>query len=237
MPRISALPSLTTVDGTDELAVNDVSASTTKKATKSDLLKDAATYMTNSTVTTPKIADDAVTAAKIDWAATGANGGIWWEELGRTTLASPTDTLSLGSLPARKYLKVMIYVIASGAIDTVLRFNSDAANNYSFSSSIFDGNAYGNSTNQAGILMEHNALANTNVGIYSLEIFPNVTGNIKMVMIDSMYTLTSAGAYPVPTKIWGQWVNTASAISTISIINGAAGDLGIGTEMVVLGHN
>jgi len=65
MPRISALPSLTTVDGTDELAVNDVSASTTKKATKSDLLKDAATYMTNSTVTTPKIADNAVTASKL----------------------------------------------------------------------------------------------------------------------------------------------------------------------------
>lgn len=46
MPRISQLTSLTTVDSGDEFAVVDTSASVTKKATKGDLLKDAADYMT-----------------------------------------------------------------------------------------------------------------------------------------------------------------------------------------------
>lgn len=48
MPRISQLTSLTTVDSGDQFAIVDVSASVTKKTTKSDLLKDTATYLTGS---------------------------------------------------------------------------------------------------------------------------------------------------------------------------------------------
>lgn len=66
MPRISALPSLTTVDGGDQIPVVDVSASVTKKATKSDLLKDTASYLTAGSITTGSYADDSVTAEKID---------------------------------------------------------------------------------------------------------------------------------------------------------------------------
>ena len=39
MPRISQLPSLTTADNSDEIAIVDTSASTTKKITRGDLLK------------------------------------------------------------------------------------------------------------------------------------------------------------------------------------------------------
>jgi hypothetical protein len=58
MPRISQLPSLTTVDTGDELAVVDVSASVTKKSTKSDLLKDSigSTELKTGAVTGVKIA-------------------------------------------------------------------------------------------------------------------------------------------------------------------------------------
>lgn len=63
MPRISQLPSLTTADNTDEIAIVDVSASTTKKITRGDLLK---APMPADSVTTAAIADGAVTAAKIE---------------------------------------------------------------------------------------------------------------------------------------------------------------------------
>ena len=39
MPRISQLPSLTEADNSDEIAIVDVSSSTTKKITRGDLLK------------------------------------------------------------------------------------------------------------------------------------------------------------------------------------------------------
>ena len=63
MPRISQLPSLTTADNADEIAIVDVSASTTKKITRGDLLK---APLPNNSVTTAAIANNAVTAPKID---------------------------------------------------------------------------------------------------------------------------------------------------------------------------
>lgn len=64
MPRISALTALTTVDNADELAIVDVSASVTKKITRAALLSSAP--LPNNTVTTAAIADNAVTAIRLD---------------------------------------------------------------------------------------------------------------------------------------------------------------------------
>lgn len=64
MPRISQLPALTTADGNDESAVVDTSASTTKKITKSDYLKDAATFLTPGSISTANLADGSATPAK-----------------------------------------------------------------------------------------------------------------------------------------------------------------------------
>lgn len=75
MPRISQLPSLTTAANEDELPIVDVSASTTNKITRGDLLKaplptDSVTTaaIADNAVTTAKIADSNVTPAKLDFA-------------------------------------------------------------------------------------------------------------------------------------------------------------------------
>ena len=79
MPRISALPSLTTADSSDQLAIVDTSASVTKKITRSDLLKGP---FPNNSVTTAAITDSSVTGAKIaketwsTWTPTFANLSI-----------------------------------------------------------------------------------------------------------------------------------------------------------------
>lgn len=57
MPRISQLQSLTTADASDELAIVDTSASTTKKISKGDYLKDAATFINNASIPPQKLAD------------------------------------------------------------------------------------------------------------------------------------------------------------------------------------
>lgn len=58
MPRISQLPSLATADSGDELPIVDVSASTTKKISKADYLKDAADYMDDSSIGPETIAQN-----------------------------------------------------------------------------------------------------------------------------------------------------------------------------------
>ena len=64
MPRISQLPSLTTADNADEIAIVDVSSSTTKKITRGDLLK--APLPANS-VNTAAVVDNAIKADKVDF--------------------------------------------------------------------------------------------------------------------------------------------------------------------------
>lgn len=69
MPRISQLPSLIAADNADEIAIVDVSASTTKKITRGDLLK---APLPTKSVTLPAI-NGGATAGVLT---TDANGGV-----------------------------------------------------------------------------------------------------------------------------------------------------------------
>lgn len=93
MPRISALPSLTTADNSDELPIVDVSASVTKKITRGDLLK--APLPTNS-VTTAAITNASVTEPKIDFSSFGNRT--------QSFTGTGATTVSLTSLPTGTYL-------------------------------------------------------------------------------------------------------------------------------------
>jgi len=63
LPRISQLTALTAVDNADELAIVDVSASVTKKITRSAFLSSAP--LPNNTVTTAAITQNSVDASKL----------------------------------------------------------------------------------------------------------------------------------------------------------------------------
>jgi len=242
LPRISQLPSLPTPDGADELAIVDASASVTKKITRTDFLSGAplpnntvtTAAITDSSVTTAKINNDAVTATKIDWASTGANGGIWWEELGRTTLGSAGDTITVSSLPARKYLQIRFYIIASGNIDLDgIRFNGDTGANYAYSKDVGDGAANASATGQTKI--EIRATATTGNFIGTLDIV-NISTQPKLLTGNVYINLLASGA-GAPVGVSAIWGNTADSISSISFTNNESGDYAIGSEIVVLGHN
>ena len=188
----------------------------------------------DSNVTTAKIADDAVTAAKLNWAATGANAGIWWEELGRTTLGSAGDTISVASLPARKYLKILYSVIPTGNVDTYIAFNNDGGTNYSqTTSATFAASATVTSGTQISIDSGVPATYFKGVG----DII-NISTINKLLHAVTVQTST-AGAANAPTslEIMGKWVNTTDSISRIDLINTSTGSFDTGSELVVLGHN
>lgn len=55
----------------------------------------------------------------------------WWEEIGRTTLTSSATEITVASLPARRYLKVIYFVtITGGTANLNFRFNGDSGSNY-----------------------------------------------------------------------------------------------------------
>lgn len=183
-------------------------------------------------ITAAKIAADAVTAEKIDWASTGANGGIWWEELGRTTLGSAGDTITVSSLPSRKYLLVLVDVINSGSINMQLRLNGDSGNNYAYRTSL-NGGADGTATSQS----EGQLVGSNSDSMTAFIHITNVATKRKMAIGHTVGGVDSAGTAPHRAESQVKWNNTTDSISSVSIVNTSTGDYAIGSEVVVLGHN
>jgi len=216
------------------LSIDTISEYTTANGVNVDglLIKDSK-LATNNSVVTSNITDDSVTAAKIDWATTGAGGGIWWEELGRTTLGSAGDTISVTSIPARRHLRLLIMLINSGSIAVTMRLNNDSGANYAYRTS-GNGGADATAVSQTSILLAA-------AGSFNYQItadIVNISTSEKPVII-AVNNPNTAGAANAPgrTEEVAKWANTSSQITQVDVLNGGAGDFAIGSEVVVLGHN
>lgn len=190
---------------------------------------------TNNAVVTSNITNDAVTATKIDWASTGADAGIWWEELGRTTLGSAGDTITVSSFPARKYLQIHINLVGTGGtISAGAQFNGDGGSNYSRRESN-NGGADTTATSQTSMVLTG---ASTYINYCHILNFINVSSLEKLGTGFRFETGTAgAGTAPGKQESTHKWANTSSQITSITVTNTGTGDYAIGSEVVVLGHN
>lgn len=199
----------------------------------SNLATDAVTTakIAAANVTTAKIADDAVTAGKIDFG--GAGVGVWWEEIGRTTLSGAGDTITVSGLPARKYLKLVWSITATGAAGGNITFNSDTGANYAYRYEL-NGAAGVSAVSQTSIGAIYNATSLTGFGYAELI---NISTAPKQGRIQSIYSNSTAGTAIDSVNFWFKWVNTSAQISSVTITNAGAGDYAIGSELIVLGHD
>lgn len=187
--------------------------------------------ITDLNVTTAKLADDSVTPAKLDSDAIG-HGFL---ELGRTTLGSAGDTISVANIPARKHLKIRIYVIdTGGTVSCLLRFNNDTSGNYAVRVST-GGGADVTPTGETSITLTPATAANP---VFAEINVINVAAQEKLVVGDVVARGT-AGAANAPTRreVTGKWANTSDQITRVDVVNGGTGDFAIGSEVVVLGHD
>lgn len=170
-----------------------------------------------------------LTSSNVDWT---TNGKIWWEEIGRATLAVAGDTITVSGLPARKHLRVLIITLNSGATSQYLELNNDSANNYVWRVSS-NGAADSSFTANPSLLINSGSY-----NILSTIDIINMASREK-AFIASSNAINTAGASNVPgrSELMGKWVNTSVPISTVKIFNLAAGDFAAGSEVVVLGHD
>lgn len=165
----------------------------------------------------------------------GAGAGLWWEEIGRTTLSGAGDSISVASLPARKYLKILISVIdTGGTISGRLVFNNDTTATYSARYSSNGGADTTETSNSTGIPFKTTV---AEPAIAELVVI-NIAAQEKLVT--GSYTgRGTAGAAAAPNKmdISGKWSNTAAQISRIDVTNAGSGDFAIGSEVIILGHD
>lgn len=193
-------------------------------------IKDGA-LNTNNSVVTANITASAVTSTKINFGGGGA--GVWWEEIGRTTLGSAADTISVTPIAARRYLEILAHLNPTGGtISAALRFNNDTGNNYSYRSST-NGGADATTTSGSSVFA---GTANENLYIEYRAI--NVATYEKQVTAYFNFRGTAgAAAAPGRIELAGKWVNTANQITRVDIVNTGAGDYDTGSEVIVLGHD
>jgi hypothetical protein len=159
---------------------------------------------------------------------------VWWEELGRTTLGGAGDTITVNPIGARKYLRIIISVLPSGAITANIRFNNDSANNYAYISTT-NGSAGVSVTSTDRIVADADAGGGSKF-VYMDVVNISATPKLASAVVSSENASGAATAPNVRT-IAGKWHNTSAQITRVDCVNTAGGDFAIGSELIVLGHD
>ena len=141
----------------------------------------------------------------------------FWQELASVTASGSSTNLSSGTISAKKYLWVQIWLDPSTAQNHLLRFNNDQNSNY----------ATRYSTNGATDSTD-GSVTNFNLGsaigaLDGLPSFQNIfivnnSSNEKLAIIHSVWQNTSGSSNATGRiEMVGKWTNTSSQITEIDI--------------------
>lgn len=155
-----------------------------------------------------------------------------WKELGRTTLSSAGDTITVDNLTSKDNILILSNLIPSGAVSGQLRFNNDSSSNYAYRISD-NGGSDGSGGNDTQLYSYIGTTATQKFSVFS--VINNATSE-KLVMGDVIDANTSgAGNAPNRRESFGKWANTSDSITRVDVLNHASGNFASGSEVVVLG--
>ena len=163
----------------------------------------------------------------------GAVGG--WVELGRTTLGSNGDSISVSSLPDKRYYMILSDISSSGQGATRPRINNDSGSNYSIRYQK-DGGTDVTLTSQPYFTNYNGGFTNANV--FHVTYLANYASKEKLLINHSNENETlGAGTAPFRREYTGKWANTSDAVNRWDALNFGTGDFASGSEVVVLGYD
>mgnify|MGYP003676403526 CR=1 FL=1 len=157
-----------------------------------------------------------------------------WVEVGRTTLGSAGDTITVSGLADKRYYMLLANVIpTTGQANGKITFNGDAGSNYSERTSR---NGTTDSTQINNSNINWLGQSDTSGQYFTTANIANLSSKEKLLIgHDVGQNTAGAGSAPARAEIVGKWANTSSSISSIAINNTASSDYSIGSEVVVLG--
>lgn len=159
-----------------------------------------------------------------------------WIELGRTTLGSPGDTITVSGLADKRYYMVLWSGLPSGILDdinlTLGNSTIDTASNYAARLNN-SGGTDETFANQTSILIDKNSGPFDRFGHFYIS---NLSGKEKLVQGGRIH-LNNFGAGNAPLRIEsvGKWTNTSNPLDILRLTNIGSGDFATGSEVVVLG--
>ena len=158
-----------------------------------------------------------------------------WKELGRTTLGSAGDTISVASLADKRYYMLLCDDRNSGSVNVGHRAGNsslDSGSNYSKRPSI-NGATDLTHTSQNNFLED---ALNHSDNMFMVNYISNLSNKEKLGIGHCVRQNTAgAGNAPNRTEYVGKWANTSNVIDTLATVNFGTGDLASGSELVVLG--
>lgn len=171
-------------------------------------------------------------SGNLSWASS-SNG--WWEELGRTTLTSAADVITVSGLAAKKYLKVIGYTMGANT-ELQFRFNGDAGSNYASRRS--------NDGSEGTFVSQNKTKLNSTGGSVASDCFVtmfiiNESSDEKLILSEMTSVETTDGAATAPRRAEAatKWANTSAQITQVQAVNNSIGDFSIGSTVVVFGHD
>jgi len=164
----------------------------------------------------------------------GAVGG--WKELGRTTLGSANDNITVSGLADKRYLMTLFYSSGGtgGNSEISWQLNSDTGSNYSLRYSS-NGGGDGYFTSKSYM---HGDPYDTNDSNprFSVSYLSNYASKEKLHLSHSMRSNTAGAANaPARGESVSKWSNTSNAVSSITANNRNSGTWSTNDEVVVLG--
>ena len=141
----------------------------------------------------------------------------FWEELASVNATGSSTNLSSGTITAKKYLWIQIWLDPSTRQNHLLRFNNDTGNNYA---TRYSTNGGADSTDGSVTNFNLGSGIGTLDGLPSLQnIFViNNSSNEKLAIIHSVWQNTAgAGNATGRIEMVGKWVNTSSQITEIDV--------------------
>ena len=175
------------------------------------------------------IADNQILPAQLTSAAR------WWEELARVTVTSGTSSsLDTGTITAKKYLMIIeVWVPSGGSNAARLQFNGDTGSNYAFRYNS-NGGAESSSVSQTALA---SGSANSGTIGYAISDFINISNKEKLGNSRETVSLAAgAGTNPDRYELARKWANTSAQITRV-VMTSSANTFGVGTELIVLGHD
>jgi len=155
----------------------------------------------------------------------------FWEELASVSGDGSSTTLSSGTITAKKYLWVQIYLEAASDLTTQLfTYNNDSASNYSQRSSRNGATDVTNTSIGHGNV---NITGHTNAkGLFYNGFIINNSANEKLAIYHGIGQNTAgAGTAPVRLENVHKWANTSSQITKIDVDQANSVNFGAGSIM------
>tara|TARA_R110002051_G_scaffold152947_3_gene225502 strand:- start:5351 stop:6433 length:1083 start_codon:yes stop_codon:yes gene_type:complete len=158
----------------------------------------------------------------------------FWEELASVELTGTADTISSGTITAKKYLWVQFYQKSSGACNIQMTFNNDTGSNYARRGSNDGGSDF---TSTSASILQFQTGDTDSAHFFNMFIVNN-SANEKLGISHGVTQNTAgAGTATERKEQVHKWANTSAQITEIDIDNTDSGSYASGTIMKVWGSD